>query len=333
MYRTIMVPLDGSPFGECALPLALSLARRARAILQLVQVMPPLGSIYTETPLFIDSSFEQEVRDHERASHLAYLERTVKKLNQASSVRVETVLLEGDIPNLLREQAIRDRADLVVMTTHARGPLGRFWLGSVTDELVRKLPMPVLVVRPGERCTIFEAEPELRNILIPLDGQALAEQMIEPALTLGSLMDANYTLLRVIKPVLPVTYPLEGAGMSQVAQELIERTEALQSQLCREAQDYLEKVAAGLRERGCRVQVRVEVEEKAALAILNLAQSADLIAMSTHGRHGLSRLVAGSVADKVIRGSHLPVLAYHPVEAAKPIEWAATEMAVASSED
>src|SRR6202035_1582140 len=113
---------------------------RAGATLQLVQVMPPLGSIYTETPLFVDSSFEQEVREHERAKSLAYLERTVKKLNKVSPVRAQTVLLEGDIPNLLRQQATRARADLVVMTTHARGPLGRFWLGSVADELVRKLP-------------------------------------------------------------------------------------------------------------------------------------------------------------------------------------------------
>jgi nucleotide-binding universal stress UspA family protein len=312
-----MVPLDGSPFGECALPLALSLARRANATLQLVQVMPPLGSIYTETPMFVDSSFEEELREHERASHLAYLERTLKKLHKLAPVPVQTVLLEGDIPNLLRQQALRGGASLVVMTTHARGPMGRFWLGSVADELVRKLPMPVVLVRPGERCTAFDTEPEPRNILIPLDGTPLAEQVIEPAVELGCLMDANYTLLRVIKPVLPVTYPLEGAGLADVAQSLIERTERFQNQLRQEAQDYLDRVAAGLRQRGCRVVTCVDVEEKPALAILNHAQSSDLVAMSTHGRHGLSRLFLGSVADKVIRGAHLPVLVYRPVEAVK----------------
>jgi nucleotide-binding universal stress UspA family protein len=333
MYRTIMVPLDGSPFGECALPLAVSLARRAGATLQLVQVMPPLGSIYTETPLFIDSSFEQEVREHERASHLAYLDRTFKMLSKVTPLQIQTVLLEGDIPHQLRQQAARSRVDLVVMTTHARGPLGRFWLGSVADELVRHLPMPVLLVRPGERCTVFDPEPVLQNILIPLDGHALAEQMIEPALTLGGLVGASYTLLEVIKPVLPVVYPLEGAGMAQAAQALIERTEALQAQLRRDAQDYLDRVATNLRQRGYRVLTRVEVEEKPALAILNQAQSDDLVAMSTHGRHGLGRLIAGSVADKVIRGSHLPVLAYHPAEVARHVEWTASELAVASSEE
>lgn len=312
MYRTVMVPLDGSPFGECALPLALNLARRSGAKLQLVQVMPPLGAIYTDAPLFIDSTFEENLREHERASHLAYLERTVKKLKTAAPVAVETVLLEGDIPGLLRQQAGKANADLVVMTTHARGPVGRFWLGSVADELVRKLPMPLLLVRPGERCTSFEAEPELRNILIPLDGQPLAEQIIEPALALGQLTGARFILLRVIRPVLPVTYPVDGASLAQVAQSLIERTQALQDQLREEAMDYLEKIALGLRGRGFQVQTCVEAEEKPALAILNQAQAADLVALSTHARHGLSRLFVGSVADKIIRGGHLPVLVSRP---------------------
>jgi nucleotide-binding universal stress UspA family protein len=144
----------------------------------------------------------------------------------------------------------------------------------------------------------------------------LAEQIVEPALALGLLMDANYTLLQVIKPVLPVTYPVEGAGLGQiapVAQALIERTETLHNQLRQQARDYLETIAGGLRQRGFRVLTRVEVEEKPALAILNQAQTADLVALSTHGRHGLSRLFVGSVADKVIRGGHLPVLVYRPV--------------------
>jgi len=329
MYRTIMVPLDGSPFGECALPLALSMARRSGATLQLVLVMPPPGMIYTETPLFIDGTFEQEVHEHQRAGHVAYLERTVKKLKETAPVAIQTILLEGDVPILLRQQAMRGGADVVVMTTHARGPAGRFWLGSVADDLVRKLPMPVLLVRPGEACTAFEPEPQPRTILIPLDGQPLAEQVIEPAVTLGSLMDASYTLLRIIHPVLPAVYPMEGAGMTQVAQSLIDRIEVLQNQLRNEAEEYLEKIAAGLRERGHRVLTRVEVEDRPALAILQQAPMADLVAMSTHGRHGLSRLFVGSVADKVIRGGNVPVLIYRPVEAVEAADKVGAAVAAA----
>jgi len=317
MYRTILVPLDGSSFGEAALPLALQLARRAGAILQLVHVMPPLGTIYSDAPLYFDSSLEQEVFDHQKASHQEYLEHVARKLSAAAPVVVQTSLLSGDIPASLRTHAAQVGADLFVMTTHARGPMGRFWLGSVADDLVRKLPMPVLLVRPGEAVTQFEPEPLLRHILIPLDGDKLAEQMIEPALALGQLMDADYTLLRVIKPVIPTTYPLEGASMVEVAQSLIEQMQAIQAQIQREAQAYLEKIAGDLRQRGFRVLTRVVVEDKPALAVLHEAESADLVALCTHGRAGLSRLFLGSVADKVIRGGKVPVMVLRPIEGGK----------------
>jgi len=317
MYRTILVPLDGSPFGEAALPLALGIARRAGATLQLVHVMPPLGTVYSEAPLYLDSSLEQELFDHQKETHQKYLASLAHKLGKAASVVVKTTLLSGEIPAMLRSHAAEVGADLVVMTTHARGPMGRFWLGSVADDLIRKLSLPLLLVRPDEEVAKFEPEPVVRHILIPVDGQPLAEQMIEPALALGQLMDADYTLLRVIKTVLPTSYPLEGASVIEVAQSLIDQTQALQDQIRREAQDYLEKVAANLRKRNFRVLTRVEVEDKPALAILNQAQSADMVALCTHGRGGLTRMFLGSVADKVIRGGHLPVMVLRPVEKGK----------------
>jgi len=317
MYRTILVPVDGSPFREAALPLALSMARRAGAMLHLVHVMPPVGTIYSEAPLYIDSSLERELFEHERARHQAYLEQLTKKLGAKAPVVVKTALLAGDIPAMLRNYATEVKANLVVMTTHARGPLGRFWLGSVADDLVRKLSIPVLLVRPEEAVTAFEPEPAPRRILIPLDGEPLAEQILERAVDLGQLMEADYTLLRVIKPVLPITYTAEGASMAQMARSLIEETGRIQEQIRKEAQEYLEKVAAGLRNRGLKVNTVVEVEDKPALAVLNLASLADLVALCTHGRHGLPRLFLGSVADKVIRGGHLPVLVLRPVETGK----------------
>ncbi len=313
MYRTILVPVDGSPFGEAALPLALSLARRAGAMLQLVHVMLPMGTIYSEAPLYIDSNLEKELFEHERARHHAYLEKLAKKLGAMASVVVKTTLLTGDIPAMLRNHAAEVKANLVVMTTHARGPLGRFWLGSVTDELIRKLTVPVLLVRPGEEVTAFEPEPAPRHVLIPLDGEPLAEQIIERAVEVGQLLEADYTLMRVIKPVLPMVYTVEGASMTQMARSLIEETGKIQEQIRQEAEAYLEKVARGMRDRGLKVDVAVEVEDKPALAILNLARTTDMVALCTHGRAGLTRMFLGSVADKVIRGGHVPVLVYRPV--------------------
>lgn len=316
MYRSILVPVDGSPFGEAALPLALILARRAGAILQLVHVMPPMGASYSEASLYLDSNLDRKLLEQQRARSQTYLEHWAKKLGALAPVAVKTVLLSGDVPALLRNQAVQVSADLIVMTTHGRGPLGRFWLGSVADELVRQVSMPVLLVRPVET-VVFEPEAALRHILIPLDGEPMAEQIIERAVELGQLMEADYTLLRVIKPVASAHYPVEGASMGQQVQALLDQMETIEEQIRQDAVTYLEKLAGELRQRGLKVSSRVEVEDKPALAILNQVQSADLVALCTHGRHGLSRVFLGSVADKVIRGCHLPVLVYRPVEADK----------------
>ena len=97
------------------------------------------------------------------------------------STVVTSSLLEGEVvPSFLAHTA-ETKPDLVVMTTHGRGPLGRFWLGSVADELARVLPVPLLLVRPqAEAEPDLETEPPLRQILIPLDGSKLAEQILGP---------------------------------------------------------------------------------------------------------------------------------------------------------
>jgi nucleotide-binding universal stress UspA family protein len=87
----------------------------------------------------------------------------------------------------------------------------------------------------------------------------------------------------------------------------------MHGELRKEAADYLEKVAGRLRAEGLSVQTRVNVEEQPGVAILDAGKPPiDMIAIETHGRGGLSRLLLGSVADKVIRGSKLPILVHRP---------------------
>jgi nucleotide-binding universal stress UspA family protein len=311
MYRSLLVPLDGSGFGEQALPLALSIARRAGATLQLVHVHTPLAAAYSDGSLVLDASLDLHLKRHGQA----YLDSIAQRLASVTSVPVRTVLLEGEIAATIRAAAASTGVDLVVMTTHGRGPLGRLWLGSVADALVRELSMPLLLVRPQDAAPDFASEPPLKHVLLPLDGSPLAEQMLEPALALGNLMGADYTLLRIIKPVVPIEDQLEGTSAAQLAQSFLKRVETIHVQLCKEAQDYLERVAVRLRGRALHVQTRVAVEQQPAVAILQeaMASSHDLIALETHGRRGLSRLLLGSVADKVLRGASLPVLVHRPI--------------------
>ena len=97
-----------------------------------------------------------------------------------------------------------------------------------------------------------------------------------------------------------------------MVQDLVTQTESLQDEIRTEAQDYLIRVAAPLRQRGLTVRACVEAEDTPARAILRHAESADMVALATHGYRGLSRLFLGSVADKVIRNAQVPVLVVKP---------------------
>jgi nucleotide-binding universal stress UspA family protein len=148
----------------------------------------------------------------------------------------------------------------------------------------------VLLVHPHEPAPGVLPEPLVEEVVVPLDGSALAEQALGPALGLARLLEATCTLLRVVE---------SSGSPAEAAQE--------------EARAYLERVAGRLRGEGLSVRPRVVVAPHAAEAILEQARGGGPIALATHGRGGLGRVLLGSVADKVIRGASAPVLVYRPV--------------------
>lgn len=304
MYQALLVPLDGSPFSEQALPAACDIARRAGAIVHLVHIHAPYRPIYVEGLPVIDESLHSLRREHERT----YLERRREQLAVESGLRIISALCDGPIAETIAEYARATKTNLIVMMTHGYGGFERAWLGSVADALVRCSPVPVLLLRPGEGATDLERPPALQKILIPLDASSPSEQILEQALALGTLMQAEYTLLHVVEPIAlggmaPVVF---APGVDPGALE--------QSQ--RAAQRYLDDVAVRLRAEGAQVQTRILVSPQPAAAILDAARQdgIELIAMATHGRGGLARLLLGSVADKVLRGAEIPVLLYRPRE-------------------
>jgi nucleotide-binding universal stress UspA family protein len=305
MFRKILIPLDGSVVAEQALPLALSVARRAEAGLEVVHVHVPLAPLYTEPRPNMETPLDTRARRQARA----YLEGAARRVRARVKVAVNTTFLEGVVAETLQAHAAAAGVDLIVMTTHGRGPLNRLWLGSVADELLRKSSIPLLLIRPRQAEVDLASDPVLRRVLIPLDGSPLAERVLEPALDLGGLMGAEYTLLRVVQPVLYAAPALGGLDPGWADTGL---TEELQAQ----AREYLDGVAKRLRERSLSAHPVVTFDPSPAGAVLEEAQArgSDLIALATHGRGGLRRAVLGSVADKVIRGSTSAVLVYHPVE-------------------
>jgi nucleotide-binding universal stress UspA family protein len=311
MYRSILVPLDGSPLSEYALPIACDIARRSGAELHLVHVhvRATPAPIYVEGMPVVDEQLQSLSKEHE----LGYLEgirdRLTAKLELPMRVAVldplDADLRDQTVPDMLASYAATANSDLIVITTHGRGGLERFWLGSVADALVRASPVPVLLVRPDAYYPTSQP-PAFRQILIPLDGSALAEQILEPALMLGGPAEAEYTLLHVVQPRVLLRW-----GPFTTPTDLdFEATQRRQS----DAQHYLERIARPLRAAGKQVVLRVVAAEQVAPAILEEARQhgIDLIAIATHGRSNLGRLLLGSVADKVLRRTDIPLLVYRP---------------------
>jgi nucleotide-binding universal stress UspA family protein len=321
MYHSILVPLDGSPLSERALPLARELACRTGATLHLVHVhIPPTAPMYTAGLPLLDTRLDDQASEAERD----YLESLAARLRADADIQVHTTLLDSHIADsvaeLIAKHTLAYHVDLVVMTSHGRNGLARFWLGSVADELVRRLPVPVLLLRANERTPGERIARLPRRILIPLDGSANAQAVLPYALALGRATQAEYTLLRVIEPVMTARHLPPDPAIRDLDDRLVD-------ELRLDAQLALEQVAEELAVLGLVAHAKVVVAPQAALAILEEANQdgIDLIAMATHGRRGLARMVVGSVADKVLRGSLLPVLLYRPL--AHPEEEVVNEMA------
>jgi nucleotide-binding universal stress UspA family protein len=301
-----MVPLDGSSLGEYALPMALGLARRTGAAVELVHVCslqaPNALGGKLDAPVLGEARHEQM-----HAQARTYLTQLATSLSERWEVAMSVTGLDGRPADALYDYALASNTDLVVMTTHGYGSLARAWMGSVADTLVRRLPLPILLVRPHEEALdLLEAVHEhvFEHILIPLDGSVLAEEIVHQALALGMLMNAEYTLLQAIEePSLSYAPAAQLAGLDE---QVLEQWRA-------EARDYLERVAGRMRAYGLVVHTRV-TSASPATAIIDYAHAhgIDLIAMSTHGRSGLARMLLGSVADKVVRGAGLPVLIRRP---------------------
>jgi nucleotide-binding universal stress UspA family protein len=198
MFRTVLVPLDGSPFAEQALPWALSIARQAGATLDLVRGHV-LYALKTPASAWVpyDPEMEAECKQEEEL----YLDSTALWLTAVSPVPIHTAVVPGLEAGGILKRARAVQADLIVMTTHARGPLGRLFLGSMATEIVRRSAIPVLLIHSREPAPGLIPEPSPQRLLIPLDGSALAEQALGPATDLARLLEVPCCLMRAVGPL------------------------------------------------------------------------------------------------------------------------------------
>jgi len=296
MFHTLLSPVDGSPFSENALPFALNIAARADAKLHVGLVHVP--ATFGETAAAHWADFDAETRQDEE-KYLGELRRRLAKVPRAN---VEIHHLEGIVPETLAEEVVERRVDLVVINAHGWGYMSRSVVGSVSDYLMRHLQVPLLVVHASQHDPELSRPIAFRRVLLPLDGSPLAERIVGPARELGGLWEAQYRLLRVVAP--PRKF------LSAWSDDSARRPPGVLDKLVQESTIYLEGLAQRLRGESLTVETQVVIGQSPAQAILDEARAADcdVIAIATRGRSGLPRLLQGSVADKVIRGAHTPVL-------------------------
>jgi nucleotide-binding universal stress UspA family protein len=285
MFKRILVPLDGSSFGEAALRPAVALAKRSGGQLRLLTVAEPepgrraLG----------DRAEPTEWRD-------LYLQRIAHgraSINGQVSVRVRSGTASAEILS----EAEKWDADLIVMSTHGRGGVSRLWLGSVADQCLRHTRVPLLLVRPQpSEIRTGDGTFAPGRIVVPLDGGQMAETALSEACALAGAFGATLELVRVTR----------GSGLPASSREVGEGRA--------DAREYLEEVARRLRCQGETVTVVTITDPRPAQAILEQA-GGDLVVMATHTRSTPERTLLGSVADKVVRGTLGPVLLVPPPQA------------------
>jgi nucleotide-binding universal stress UspA family protein len=289
MYRSVIVPLDHSAASEHVLAVAAEIAHSSDATLRLVRqpqreqirmlgrevafdgALPAGGDPFPPAPMPIEPIRER------LAAHSGMSIDADMPYDGAGSRRIRI-----------------SNTDLVVLATRDQTGLPRFRVGDISAALVDWQPAPVLALHPAGAAPQREAWPAFRRMLIPLDCSALAEQILVPAVALGSVAGAEYTLLHVIET-------------NMFGDEaLVHARDA--------AQGYLDGVALLMRAEGLRVQTQVAIARDACTAIQQAVcqHAIDVIAMMTHSRGDLDRLLLGSVAAQTLRDNDLPVLLYRP---------------------
>jgi nucleotide-binding universal stress UspA family protein len=271
----ILVTTDGSPESEHAFAAMMPLVRLDHPEVTVLHVV--------EDP---EASFNPPARVAKACSAL-----------RASGVNAHLELREGKPSEEIASRA-KD-SDLLVMSTHGRGGFKHLLLGSVTEEVLRRVETPILVTRPDVRADSWT------RMVVALDGSTRSERILEDVIPLARRMHAAVELVQSAMP------PITGSGIGDIPGV----------QIIENPLPYLEGVKSWLATQGIDASVKA-LEGRAGAQVLRHAQesASSLLCMTTHGRTGLSRALMGSIADEVIRHAPCPVLLRRsvPFEASIP---------------
>jgi nucleotide-binding universal stress UspA family protein len=326
MFQRILVPLDGSARAERAVLVAARLVRASGGTVILVQV----ANLHVEYGPYRDAEAGPTpvALDLDLAGASEYLKPLVQR-DALACIATEKEVVSGPVAAMILAAAQAQRADLIVMSSHGRTGVTRWVLGSVAQKVIRHAPLPVLVLHDAGPVPIEpEVLPPLRA-LVPLDGSPLAEEAITPAAQLIAGLCAPARSEFHLLQVLDVAY-VPFAQDHWAGEEYV-RPSARVTPID-EARQYLEKLANDLHQgtlAGSNLSVTwaVTFNRDAAEGIIEGAAArdqrrgaeavgaSDMIAMATHGHGGLGFWTLGSVTERVLHATTLPLLVVRPQSA------------------
>jgi nucleotide-binding universal stress UspA family protein len=302
---TIVVPLDGSELSERALPYARGVAKReGDDVLFVSAVEIPVE--FTPVPS-ATIPLGSEIDDWTTERH-KYLEAVAATF---PGIRATYKVVIGAPADVVIE-AIRELTNpLVVMASHGRSGLSRLFAGSVATRILGEVHCPILLIRAGLPELPAGATAPFAKGLVPLDGSDFGERVLTDGLGAVDASEMALHLIRVIDiPVMTMAAAGDPAGAMNygLVSEYMDASRA-------EAEEYLKQLSTKLGADGRAVTWEIR-DGDVGHEIVEVAeqQKADVIAMSTHGRGGLGRLVFGSVAEKVLHSAKSPLLLIRPKE-------------------
>lgn len=320
MFQRILVPLDGSPRAEEALPLAAQLARSTSATLFLLCVVPPpiySAPIATEPAYMRANATQADLREGR-----AYLERVITA-HHLNDIRVEKSALEGSPALTILQFAQQRQVDLLIMRSHGQTGFLRWMLGSVAQQLVRHSPIPILVLRDTHSAAQMDASTLTHplRILVPLDGTPEAEAALSPAAQLCSALAApgkgTIHLTRTVHQ-LSVKGEEEQALVEKMNREARAEAEVYLKNVSQRflngdlAPLHLSVTTSVVSHRDAGTIWKRVLEESECIGDVPGYTGCDIIAMATHGRSGFHRLLEGSVTEQILDTSSRPLLVVHP---------------------
>jgi nucleotide-binding universal stress UspA family protein len=292
----ILVPIDTSEVAERAIPWAKAVAGDTAEVV-LVEVVPvasavrSIGGQVVATAETIQAGYQQMAETQLAAAIEKWFPEGAK---------VSTVVAAGDPGDQILAVAEEQDIDLIVMSSHGRGAIGRFVSGSVADRVVRHAPVPVMIIGPEGDTDEATA---VRRIVAPLDDSDLSRAALPVVESLAGMLGVPVEVLHVVTPAtdLASMYPMAAGMVPPVA------FGDQYDQLVQAGHSLVDETVQQLTDRGIQAHGTVFTGSPGS-TILDQLQAGDVVVLSSHQRQGFERWVLGSTSMKLIQNGRAPVV-------------------------